>query len=229
MCRNAKIPSKKKLQALFPGMELPVYTECDNANAFDHPDVPIMKAGEPDKLYAASWGLIPEYIKTIDAAVRAADMLRNAKAESIFDKPSFSPYIMQKRCLIFLEGFYEWQHLDPKGKKKQAYYVSMKNDEVFATGGIYTEWFSPTLNQVINTCCIITTASNPLMSEIHNSKERQPLIFDKENWDKWLTKDLTKEEIVNLMTIYPDTNMKADKAKDKPKPKDDNSEQGALF
>lgn len=226
MCRNAKIPAKKKLQAILGGMELPKYTE-DEVNSFGHPDIPIIKSTNPNKVEAASWGLIPEDVTSMQYAEQIAKSCRLARAETIFQKQSYAPYIMVKRCLVFLDGFYENQHLDAHGKKKQKYFVSMKDEQCFATGGIYTEWFHLELKQIVNTCAIITTDANPLMAKIHNSEKRQPLMFEQRDWLKWLSKELTKEDIVNMITIFPDTNMKAEKVIKPPKGKD--GEQSSLF
>ena len=45
-------------------------------------------------------------------------ILPNARAESIAKKPSFSPLVDKYRCIILLDGFYEWEH--KKKEKKNA-------------------------------------------------------------------------------------------------------------
>lgn len=213
MCRNAKVPSRKKLSdALsYITIESPNFDGIENANSFDHPELPIITSAEPNKIVLASWGLVPEYIKGIDKAMEIANMCRNAKAETIFEKASFSPYIMTKRCLVFVEGFYEWRHEDSKGKKKTPYYVSLKDSEIIPFAGFYTDWYDEQAGKTIKTCTIITTAANDLMKFVHNSKERQPLIMPKDKWDLWLDTSLKEEQIVELMKVYPDGNMQADK------------------
>jgi putative SOS response-associated peptidase YedK len=60
-----------------------------------------------------SWGLIPNWAK--DDSIRKNTL--NAKIETIHEKPSFRD-VIQHRCLVLIDGFYEWKWLDEKGKHK---------------------------------------------------------------------------------------------------------------
>lgn len=57
--------------------------------------------------------------------------------------------------------------------------------ELFSFAGIYNEWTDVT-NEKINTYSIITTQANILMSKIHNTKQRMPIILKKEDEQHWL-------------------------------------------
>ena len=69
--------------------------------------------------------------------------------------------------------------------KKQKYLITLPNEELFAFAGIFTEW-TDFNNEKIHSYSIITTQANDLMSEIHNTKQRMPVILKKEGEQQWL-------------------------------------------
>lgn len=214
MCRNARIPSMQTLKEYLGDLfqHIPTYQPCDNANSFDHPEVPIMPAyGEVD---LAIWGLVPEWVKEgdLDKAKDMMDSNRNAVSETVFERASYKHSIRQRRCIMFIEAIHEWQQV---GKKKVPYIVTMKGEgEIIPAAGIWSNWLDTRAGQIVKTCSMLTTAANPLMSEIHNSKQRQPLILDRGDWEGWLTKGLPDSEIQNYFRVFPDTNMKAEKVEE---------------
>ncbi|WP_462318590.1 SOS response-associated peptidase family protein, partial [Marinilabilia sp.] len=77
--------------------------------------------------------------------------------------------------------------LDPKGKSKQKHLLTLPGDEAFALAGLWNEWTNQSTGEIFNTYTIITTAANELMSEIHNTKKRMPVILNPENEHDWLS------------------------------------------
>lgn len=93
---------------------------------------------------------------------------------------------------LFRFGFYEWQLLADK-KHKQPYYISTNDGRPMSFTGI---WERATINdEVIESCAIITTESNALVSSIHN---RMPVIISHEFFDTWLKPDELTTEINNF-------------------------------
>lgn len=70
----------------------------------------------------------------------------NARSETVTEKPIFSRLLPQQRCVVILDGFYEWKA--DAGGKKQPYYVSFGEGEVMRMAGLYDvwsgEWAQPT-------------------------------------------------------------------------------------
>ena len=147
------------------------------------------------------WGLVPFWVKDNDAAKDIALKTLNAKSETIFTTPSFRESIVKKRCLIFIDGFYEWEHA---GKETIPYFIYMPNHKPFAVGGIWSQWVDKKTGELLETCSIITTPANELMSKIHNTKKRMPMILNPENWDVWLDTDTKNETLQRLMHPLPD-------------------------
>jgi len=155
-----------------------------HTNGFSCPETPVITDVEPNIIQPYNWGLIPFWSK--DDKIRS--MTLNAKIETLHEKPSFRNSI-NKRCLVIADGFFEWQWLDPKGKQKQKFEITLPNEEAFAFAGIYSEWKNPENGNTLKTYSIVTTDAMGIMREIHNSKMRQPVILSvKELQNEWLNK-----------------------------------------
>ena len=58
--------------------------------------------------------------------------------------------------------------------------------------GLWSEWTDKTTGEVLN----LTKEANELMSKIHNSQKRMPVILSQNNEMDWLTgKELSTDEI----------------------------------
>lgn len=153
----------------------------DSFNGFTHPQMPIITSKEPNKIQFFEWGLLPYWAK--DKSFQ--DNTLNARLESLSEKPSFKN-VINNRCLILADGFFEWQWLDEKGKNKQKYLLDFPSHELFAFAGLWSGWKDKITGEILNTFTIITTEANELLSVIHNSKKRMPIIIKKENEKDWL-------------------------------------------
>jgi putative SOS response-associated peptidase YedK len=148
-------------------------------NGFSHPSLSVITAEVPKELQSFSWGLIPYWSKEQD--IRRFTL--NAKLETLAEKPSFR---QAKRCLVITDGFYEWQWLDDKGKRKQKHLIGLADQGLFAFAGLCDEWIDRTTGDVVNSFSIVTTAAQGIMQEIHNSKQRMPLTLTPDTEASWL-------------------------------------------
>ena len=156
----------------------------------------IRKDGQ-NRLVNYRWGLIPWWAK--DPSI--GNRMKNARAETISEKPAFSYAFKQRRCLIIADGFYEWQKL---GREKKPFYFHLISEVPFGFAGLYETWISPDRQQ-INTCTIITTESNELIKPIH---ERMPVIVPKEFELEWIDpENQNKKELLSILKPYPSNEM----------------------
>ncbi len=150
-------------------------------NGFTFPKTPVIANDKPDFIRHFQWGLIPYWAK--DDSIKKFTL--NAKIETIHEKPSYRDSV-NKRCLVIVDGFFEWKWLDPKGKSKQKYLITFPGDALFALGGIWSEWANKETGEIVKSFSIVTTEANALMSEIHNSQKRMPVILTQQNEQDWL-------------------------------------------
>jgi len=166
----------------------PWFRQQETISGFTFPKTPVIANNKPDLIQPFAWGLIPFWSN--DNKIRQYTL--NAKIETLTQKPSFRNAI-NNRCLVIADGFYEWQWLDPKGKKKQKYLITLPENELFAFGGLWSEWTDKTTGEILHTYTIVTTRANELMSTIHNSKKRMPVILNSNNEADWLKGSPTNE------------------------------------
>ena len=183
-------------------------------NGYVHPDVPVMTNDNQGKIQLFSWGLIPFWVKDPVQAVEISKRTLNARGEDMFEKPSYKHAARSKRCLVIIDGFFEYHW---KEGLSYPYFIRMKKDEPFSLGGLWSTWYYKPENMVRNTFSIITTKANELMSYIHNQpkgavESRMPLIIPEDSEGDWLSAGDTKADIdrvKELIHSYDESEMEA--------------------
>jgi putative SOS response-associated peptidase YedK len=127
------------------------------------------------------WGLVPRWSKDPKSGSR----MINLRAETVREKPTWKRTLGSKRCIIPIDGFYEWQD-QGKGKRKQPFYITARDGQPLALGGLWATWRDPDSGDELWTCTILTTTANKLMASVHH---RMPVILLPESWDAWLDPD----------------------------------------
>lgn len=147
------------------------------------------------------WGLIPSWAK--DPSV--GNRMINARAESLAGKPSFRNAWTSRRGLVLADGFYEWQAM-PGTKRRQPYFVSMKDDAPFAFGALWEAWKPRRDGDWTISCSLITTRPNALMEGIH---DRMPVIIAPGDYARWLGETGGSAPPDDLLEPYPADSMRA--------------------
>ena len=181
-----------------------IIQEQYHVSAFTNPEYPIITSDPYIQVY--NWGLIPFWVKSEKDAEQIRTKTYNARGESIFQKPSFRASIRSKRCIVPSTGWFDWRH---ESGKKIPYYIYLKNQELFSMAGIWSEWHNTVTGKNVQTFSIITTAANKLMSYIHNTNYRMPVLLHREEEEKWLYPQLKDEEITALLKPFEDNLMDA--------------------
>lgn len=164
------------------GFEGEEYKPTKFLNGFSHALVPVILDENPAICTTANWGLIPFWAK--DRKIQKQTL--NAKIETVEEKPSFRNNY-NRRCLVLVKGFYEWKWLDDKGKEKNKHFLTLPNAGIISLGGIYGNWTDKETGEELTTFSIVTTQANELMTEIHNTKHRMPVVLTKAMEKEWLT------------------------------------------
>ena len=120
------------------------------------------------------WGLVPSWAR--DA--RMGSRLINARAESVHYKPSFRAAFRLRRCLLPVDGWFEWQS---RGRGKQPYFLTLKDGSPLSFAALWERWDPG--GAPLETFTIITTAAVPGLEDIHH---RQPAIIDPRWFSNWL-------------------------------------------
>lgn len=165
-----------QLFAAVPANDLPV---VPNFNVCPTTQIHVVRSGVSGRaLVAMRWGFLPHWYK----AMNAGPLLINARAETIAEKPAFRAACRERRCLIPMSGFYEWDRSDKS--QKLPWYVKRRDGEPMVCAGIWQDWEFE--GERLSSCAMVTTAANQGMAVIHH---RMPVILESDQYGLWLGED----------------------------------------
>src|SRR5690606_16546407 len=185
----------KKTPAKVPGKYTPSY----NIDGFAHPGLLIIPQEDTKMLYPATWGLVPDFqLRDPEGFFKEGKYnTLNARDDKVFASNTYKKPILEGRCLVFADGFYEpHEYL----KKKQPYfcYISggeaLEDRQLFTFAGIYTATGDGAFY-----VSLITVPANPFFAEVHNAKLRMPLVLDRRVEDAWIEEGQSPNIIKEIM------------------------------
>lgn len=139
------------------------------------------------------WGFTPPW------ALAGADgqpagrgaLLINARAETLTTSPAFRFSAATQRCLVPVDGYYEWRvTADPRSARKAGktpFFLYRDSGEPLFMAGLWSAWQSAGSVAPQLSCAIITTDAVGGLAAIHH---RMPLIVPEQDWDRWLDPDV---------------------------------------
>lgn len=138
--------------------------------------------GAVRQLAVVRWGLLPAWAK--DPAM--ASRLINARQETAASKPSFRSAYRRRRCLVPVDGYYEWYR--PPGRPAQPFYFAPADAGILPLAGLYEVWRDPRLPEedpeaLRVTMALLTTSATPDAAGIH---DRMPMTVPPAQWSAWL-------------------------------------------
>jgi putative SOS response-associated peptidase YedK len=136
------------------------------------------------------WGLVPFWAKESSIGSR----MINARGETVANKPAYRASFGKRRCLLVVDGFYEWR-ATPEGKRPHR--IRLASGEPFTLAGIWDRWTHEP--EHLETCASITTTANTLMAPIH---DRMPVIVSPADRASWLAGETPRSELEALLKPY---------------------------
>ncbi len=148
---------------------------------------------EGKNLYSMfKWGLVPSWSRDTKTSYK----MINARAETITQKPSFRSAFAARRCLVPVDGFYEWGE---KGSAKVPFFIYNNTGKPFSLGGLWDTWQGPD-GKLLKTFTIITTEANKSLKDIH---QRMPVIVPPDKRARWLDGNIKqKGKLLDLLDPY---------------------------
>ena len=193
MCGRFEIHSAIEIIATIFGIDDWDIEYKPNYNVAPSHDIVIAIESGKRKLVKSRWGFLPSWSKDASDGYK----MINARAETVAEKPSFKHAFQKQRCLVLVDGFFEWKR---EGKEKKPYLIRMKSGKPYALAGLYNLWTSPK-GEKICTNTIITTNSNDLVKSIH---DRMPVILPPEKYSTWLDPaNLDTSSLLQLLKPFP--------------------------
>ena len=142
------------------------------------------------------WGFVASW-------TQGGRLILNVRSEEIDEKPLFRESFEKWRCLIPVDGFYEWRH---EAKETRPYYIQMKNKQPFALAGIWAP--QKVEGETIDACGILTTTPNDVVRAVH---DRMPVILDPKDYAAWLDSEDIRDfaELKKYFNPFPAEKMES--------------------
>jgi putative SOS response-associated peptidase YedK len=206
MCYRYSVPGPEIVKKTFQVKLNANFSRRYHVGAFDNAKLPVITDENPGQVDLFNWGLIPFWVKDEKSANELKKITVNARAETIFEKPAFRSSAEKRHCLVIADGFFEWRWYQGKN---YPYYIKLKDRDVFAMAGMWDSWNNKKSGEKSFSYTIITTEANPLMAMIHNKKKRMPAILKKEDEARWISKGLGKEDFMDILKPFDESEMEA--------------------
>ena len=173
-------------QKLAPYTDLPAH----HKSGFAHPKLLIYTAQDPFKPIIAHWGLIPHWVKDSVLKNKLWNSTINARGETIAEKPSFRDAFKSKRCLVYVDGFFEHHHQDGEA---YPFFIYNQDQSPICMAGLWSEWTDRQSGEVWTSFSLVTTKANEMMTKIHNNPKakeaRMPVLLNEQEAELWLHAD----------------------------------------
>jgi putative SOS response-associated peptidase YedK len=131
--------------------------------------------GAGRRLGTMRWGLVPSWSTEPLPSTRPF----NARAETLTELPSFSRSVQRRRCVVPVDGFYEWR---TGSGGARPYHLSAFDGSPLALAGIWDRRPGPD-GEGVSTFAVVTTAANPDVAPLH---DRMPVLLSRRDCEAWL-------------------------------------------
>lgn len=172
----------------------------------------VSRHAEPDdqptrRVRLMRWGLVPPWAKaTADGTPEAkGPLLINARADKLTTSPAYRSSAKSKRCLVPMDGYYEWRvnpDVGDKKSRKTPFFMYREDGEPLFMAGLWSVWKPPGGSEdaaPLLSCTIVTTDAPGELAGIH---DRMPLVLPERDWDRWLDPDAPVDE--GILSRVPD-------------------------
>jgi putative SOS response-associated peptidase YedK len=150
------------------------------------PTQPIAVIRQPRRLEVLRWGLMLPASPSRGPGI-------NVRVETVARAPAYRDAFRQRRCLVIVDGFYEWQRRE---KLRQPFAIRRVDSRPFALAGIWASYVTGD-GEVVDCCAIITGPATGVVAPLH---DRMPLIVPPAAYEAWLAPGTRASELFDLMT-----------------------------
>lgn len=192
MCNRYSIAANAQELANRFGVDVPDFYR-PHYNAAPTQLLPVITHDSPQGISHFYWGAAPE--RAGNKAL--SERIINTRVEWLQEKPVLKKALMQRRCLIVADGFYDWKRV---GKKLSIPYRFVRQDRaLFSMAGIWEE-YEDDAGDMAHTFSLITVEANSIA---RTTAERMPALLTPEAEKIWLNPDSRESLIMETLKQYP--------------------------
>ena len=122
------------------------------------------------------WGFVPSWSRDADAGPRPI----NARAEGAAGSRLFGPALRAQRCVVPVDGWFEWQDEDGQ---RQPYLLRTGSDTPSAIAAIWSNRRDPSGGPSLATVALLTTEARGAAATVH---DRMPVLVTDDLLGDWL-------------------------------------------
>lgn len=167
----------------------------------------VVDRDEHRRIRLMRWGLLPAWAKPgpDGGPPTKGPQLINARAETVTTSPAYRSAAAHKRCLIPMDGYYEWQpnpdnpESTSRRGRKTPFYFYRPDGAPLLVAGLWSVWRSNPAADPLLTCTVITTDAVGRFAAVH---DRMPLVLADTDRDRWLDPDAPAP--ARLLSTPPD-------------------------
>lgn len=126
----------------------------------------------------------------------------NARAETVATSPLFREPFRRFRCVVPVDGFYEWQH---SASSRQPFLVRRRDGDPMSLAGLWLPARSADGDRR-PTFTIVTTRANEVVARLH---DRMPVVLSTRAWQRWLDPATPTDQLVRLLMPAPAAELEA--------------------
>lgn len=193
MC--GRVVSTSSASELAERFEVPSVPAEERARSWNIPPTAklwtVLETGGERRLEMARWGLVPRWAK--DPAI--GSRMFNARAEGLLTSRAYRPALAARRCIVPVDGFYEWRRSGSRRGRAEAWYFTSTDGDVLALAGLWEPGRVPERRE-LHTFTIVTRPADEVMAPVH---DRMPAVLRPDEWDRWLANGLAPDSAVELL------------------------------
>ncbi|WP_299226261.1 SOS response-associated peptidase family protein [uncultured Psychroserpens sp.] len=155
----------------------------------------VLTSANPKHIDLAIWGLLPEnYDDDWERFQNLTNTLNTHVEDVNLNNEIYSNALDERRCLIIVNGFFTSKLY--KGKL-YPHHIHLENHKPFCIAGIFNK-----INDGFLTCSILITKSRAEFAKIPNLGQSKPLIFKKQDYQRWLSEDNKLRDLKALINDH---------------------------
>jgi putative SOS response-associated peptidase YedK len=166
--------------------------------------IPALIDADGRRLGLLQWGLVPSWSAAPDSGPRPI----NARCEGAATSRLFGPALARRRCIVPVDGWYEWTD---EGGARQPWLLAPESggpdaDAPVAVAALWSMWRGAPSSSAdgpsapplapLSTVALMTTAATGRAAEVH---DRMPLVVPADLLDDWL--DPGRRHAENLLAV----------------------------
>lgn len=126
------------------------------------------------------WGFQPPR-SSVGESRSLPSLVINARSETVHEKPMFRRLLEHHRCIVPMDGFYEWNH-DDTSRGKSPFYVSRNDGQRMWVAGVWRGKLGDLRIGEVPQVVLLTADANEDISHIHHRTPCQLSLGDAIHW-----------------------------------------------